>query len=152
MLALRLVFSLRIPDCALGVPTYLFNNAIFGFSQTIENSNTILETIDKLKIAINDKDKHIALIHTRLLNRIGRQGVDSCRDELEIKLHEELADLMNNVKTLNTILDECYIGHQQLKQSIYHIEKQLHVKENSLHIDNELCVEQRKRVSYDTDI
>jgi len=105
-------------------------------------------TLDKLKKAIDDKEAYIALVHTRLLNRTRREGVELCRDELEAKLYKEVVELENNVQHLQKMMANSVVCLRHLKQSIVRIDIQLEIKENSLHIDNELCVEQRKRINY----
>lgn len=87
-------------------------------------------------------------MHTRLLNRTHRKGVELCRDELEIKLHDEIVELENNVKNLNKMMADSIACLRHLKQTTIRIDIQLDIKENSLHIDYELCAEQRKRINY----
>lgn len=106
------------------------------------------ETIDKLKKAIDDKEAYIALVHTRLLNRTRREGIELCRDELEVKLHEEVIELEENVRSLQKMMTDSIVCLRHLNQSIDRIDVELKVKCNSIHIDNELCVEQRKRINY----
>lgn len=116
--------------------------------QTIKKIEEIQKTITKLKKGIDDKEAYIALVHTRLLNRTHREGVELCRDELEVKLFDEVVELENNVKILNKMIADSTACLRHLKQTAIRIDIQLEVKENSLHIDNELCVQQRKRINY----
>lgn len=104
--------------------------------------------MDKLRKSIDDKKACIALVHTRLLNRSRRDGVDMCRDELEVKLYEEMVELENDVGNIQKMMAECVVHRRRLKQSAVRIDIQLEIKENSLRIDSELCAEQRKRVNY----
>jgi len=105
-------------------------------------------TINQLEKAIKDKEVYIALVHTRLLNRNRREGVELCRDELEAKLYDEVTELENNVQSLQRMMTDSVVCLRHLKQSIIRIDLQLEMKENSMRIDNELCVEQRKRINY----
>lgn len=116
--------------------------------QTVKKIEDVEETITKLKKSIDDKEACIALVHTRLLNRTRREGVELCRDELEIKLYDEVVELEKNVKNLNEMLADSTACLRHLKQTTIRIDIQLDVKENSLHIDNELCAEQRKLINY----
>ncbi|VVC36171.1 Tektin [Cinara cedri] len=120
--------------------------------ETVKNMENVEKTIDKLRMSIDDKKTSIALVHMRLLNRTRRNGVDLCRDELEVKLNEEMVNLENNVRNLKKIMAECVVRQRKLKQSIVRIDIQLEIKENSLRIDSELCAEQRKRVNYTNSI
>lgn len=108
------------------------------------------QTIDKLQKAIDDKKMNIALVHTRLLNRTQRDGVELCRDELETKLFNESTELDNNVHSLQEMMADSLVCLRHLKQSIVRIDIQLKMKHNSLRIDGEMCAEQRKRVDYRT--
>lgn len=90
----------------------------------------------------------MALAHTRLSNRMRREGVELCRDELELRLYEEVVQLEHDVQSLQSMMAESVVCRRRLKQSIARINVQLQVKQNSLHIDNELCAKQRKRINY----
>lgn len=120
--------------------------------QMIKNLENVEMTINKLRKSIDDKEACIALAHTRLSNRTYRDGIDLCRDELEVKMFEEMVELEENVQNLQKTMAECVVRQRQLKQSIVRIDIQIEIKENSLRIDNEVCSEQRKRVIYTTSI
>lgn len=119
-----------------------------SISQTIKNAEEVQETIDKLQNAVDDKESYIALVHTRLLNRTRRQGIELCRDELEVKLNEEMDELEHNVQSLKKMIVDTTVCQRRLKQSSARIEVQLIYKRNTLRIDGELCGEQRKRINY----
>ncbi|VVC26078.1 Tektin [Cinara cedri] len=118
-------------------------------AEIIKNLKIVEESIEKLHKAIDEKATHIALVTTRLLNRSHREGINLCRDELEVKLREEETELLDDLNNLKTLLTESVTCHRRLGQSIARIDAQLQVKENSLKIDNVLCLEQRKRINYD---
>lgn len=105
-------------------------------------------TIDNLLKAVDDKQSHLAMAHTRLLNRTRREGIELCRDELEVQLYDEVLKLENNVKDLNKMHADSVECLRRLKQVSARTDIQLQIKKNSLHIDNELCFNQRKRVNY----
>lgn len=137
--------STYVPLCAV----YNYKITIMRFNfQTMKKIEDVQETITKLKKGIDDKEAYISLVHTRLLNRTRREGVELCRDELEIKLYDEVVELENSVKNLNKMMADSSTCLRHLKQTTIRIDIQLDVKQNSLHIDNELCVEQRKRINY----
>ncbi|XP_025202987.1 tektin-1-like [Melanaphis sacchari] len=116
--------------------------------ETIKNAEEVQGTINKLKDAIDDKEAYIALVHTRLLNRTHREGIELCRDELEVKLNEEMVELEHNVRSLQKMLVDTIVCQRRLKQSSARINVQLIYKRNTLRIDDELCGEQRKRINY----
>lgn len=109
---------------------------------------TAARVVGKLREAVADKDKYIALVRARLLNRARRQGVDLCRDPLDVKLSGGMAELTDDVRTMEKVSAECSERHRRLGQSIARIDLQLAIKENSLRIDDVLCGEQRRRVDY----
>ncbi|XP_050437299.1 tektin-1-like [Adelges cooleyi] len=117
-------------------------------ARTASKIEQVRETVGKMQNAIADKEAYIALAHTRLKNRTLREGVELCRDELEAKLHAEVAELQGNVRGLRGTMagsSECL---RHLKQSFVRIDTQLEIKNNSLRIDGELCVQQRRRINY----
>lgn len=116
--------------------------------QTVKDMNEVRSTIDKLKVAIDDNEAYIALVHTRLSNRTRREGVELCRDELEVKLFDEATELEKNMQGLQKMMADSMACLRHLKQSSVRIDTQLDVKNNSLHIDGQLCAEQRKRINY----
>ncbi|XP_022164083.1 tektin-1-like [Myzus persicae] len=116
--------------------------------ETVKNVEEVEKTIDKLKNTISDREAYLALAHTRLSNRTRREGVELCRDELELRLYDEVFQLEHDVQSLQNMMAESVVCRRRLKQSIARIDGQLKVKQNSLHIDAELCAEQRKRINY----
>uniref|UniRef100_A0A2H8TUB0 Tektin n=1 Tax=Melanaphis sacchari TaxID=742174 RepID=A0A2H8TUB0_9HEMI len=116
--------------------------------ETVKNLEEVQETIEKLKNSIDDRETYLALAHARLLNRTRREGVELCRDELELRLYNEVVQLEHDVKSLQNMMAESVECRRRLKQSTARIDEQLQVKQKSLHIDNELCIEQRKRINY----
>ncbi|XP_060851008.1 tektin-1-like [Rhopalosiphum padi] len=141
--AVDLAFKLRVEEY-LEVIEKLNEQRV----ETVKNVGEVQETIEKLKRAIDDREACLALAHTRLLNRTRREGVELCRDELEVRLFDEVVQLENDVKSLQNMMAESVECRRRLKQSTARIDVQLQVKQNSLRIDNELCTEQRKRVNY----
>ncbi|XP_026805473.1 tektin-1-like [Rhopalosiphum maidis] len=141
--AVDLAFKLRVEEY-LEVIEKLNKQRV----ETIKNIEEVQETIEKLKKAIDDREACLALAHTRLLNRTRREGVELCRDELELRLFDEVVQLENDVKSLQSMMAESVECRRRLKQSTARIDVQLQVKQNSFRIDNELCTEQRKRVNY----
>jgi len=116
--------------------------------QTVKHAEEIQGTIEKLTNAVDEKEAYIALVHTRLLNRTRREGIELCRDELEVKLHEEMTELEQNVRSLQKMIVDTVVCQRRLKQSSARIDVQLAYKRNTLRIDGELCAEQRKRINY----
>jgi len=116
--------------------------------QAVKNVGEVQETIEKLKNTISEREAYLALAHTRLSNRTRREGVELCRDELELRLYDEVTQLEHDVQSLQNMMAESMVCRRHLKQSIARIDVQLQVKQNSLHIDGELCAEQLKRINY----
>ncbi|XP_026819122.1 tektin-1-like [Rhopalosiphum maidis] len=136
-------FKLRVEEYLI-----VIENLSKQRDETIKNAEEVQGTIDKLQDAVDDKEAYIALVHTRLLNRTRRQGIELCRDELEVKLNEEMDELEHNVQCLKKMIVDTTVCQRRLKQSSARIEVQLIYKRNTLHIDDVLCAEQRKRINY----
>lgn len=127
---------------------YLYIMCIRSDLQAVKNVGEVQKTIEKLKNTISEREAYLALAHTRLSNRTRREGVELCRDELELRLYDEVTQLEHDVQSLQNMMAESMVCRRRLKQSIARIDMQLQVKQNSLHIDGELCAEQRKRINY----
>ncbi|KAF0754187.1 tektin-1-like [Aphis craccivora] len=141
--AVDLAFKLRVEEY-LEVIEKLNEQRV----ETVKNVEEVQETIEKMKKAIDDREAYLALAHSRLLNRTRREGVELCRDELELRLYDEVVQLEHDVKSLQNMMAESVECRRRLKQSTARIDVQLQIKQNSLRIDNELCTEQRKRINY----
>lgn len=113
-----------------------------------ENIAVAEKTIKDLIIAVNTKQPSRALASTRLFNRSGREGIENCRDEIEVQLHSEVTQLDNSEQDLRKMIGELETCVRHLKQTSIRTDIQLEIKNNTLHIDSVLCFNQRKRISY----
>lgn len=67
--------------------------------------------ITRLKTSLADKEKYMALAHTRLGNRAQRSGIELCRDHAESQLCEEIMMLREGVKEIQQMLVEVRIAY-----------------------------------------
>lgn len=62
--------------------------------------------ITRIEVEIAKKEGYLALVHTRLGFRAQREGIELCRDTVEIQLMSELTELNENVAALQLMINE----------------------------------------------
>uniref|UniRef100_A0A1B6GLH9 Tektin n=1 Tax=Cuerna arida TaxID=1464854 RepID=A0A1B6GLH9_9HEMI len=116
--------------------------------ETVRQSNEMVREITRLEKAIADKEGFMALAHTRLGNRAQRRGVELCRDEVEIKLINEIEDIREAVTKLQQMLAEAQASLRYLLKTQVQLEEDINVKTNSLKIDEVDCMTLRLGMDY----
>jgi tektin-3 len=99
---------------------------------------------EMLKKCIRDKEAPLKLAQTRLATRVPRQNMESCKDSAHNKLVEEVHEIGETVEQLKAKLRDVDGALLQLQQTRASLEQDLAVKNNSIHIDRELCLSWRK--------
>jgi len=97
-----------------------------------------------IKKAILDKEAYLRLAQTRLETRTRRPGVELTRDQAMHRLVQEIEDLHAMIQDLKNklALEENAIQH--LLRTKATLEHDLSVKNNTLHIDRERCLGNRR--------
>nr|CAH8873812.1 unnamed protein product [Trichobilharzia regenti] len=111
-----------------------------------ENLNEIVQmenSVKDLRRAIAEKDNNIKLVQTRLHLHNQRPGVENARDPPQQSMLDELATIQ---KTVDDLRDQLVVSENRLKnlqddQMI--LEKQIQMKQNSIQIDHDHCVNHR---------
>uniref|UniRef100_A0A1B6IBP4 Tektin n=1 Tax=Homalodisca liturata TaxID=320908 RepID=A0A1B6IBP4_9HEMI len=116
--------------------------------ETVRQSNEMVREITRLEKAIADKEGFMALAHTRLGNRAQRRGVELCRDEVEIKLINEVEDIREAVTKLQQMLAEAQASLRYLLKTQVQLEEDINIKTNSLKIDEVDCMTLRLGMDY----
>uniref|UniRef100_A0A1B6M9P2 Tektin n=1 Tax=Graphocephala atropunctata TaxID=36148 RepID=A0A1B6M9P2_9HEMI len=116
--------------------------------ETVRQSNEMVREITRLEKAIADKEGFMALAHTRLGNRAQRRGVELCRDEVEIKLINEIEDIREAVTKLQQMLAEAQASLRYLLKTQVQLEEDINIKTNSLKIDEVDCMTLRLGMDY----
>lgn len=99
---------------------------------------------EMLKKCIRDKEAPLKVAQTRLATRNPRPNMESCKDPAHIKLVEEIDDINRTIDQLRAKIVDVDKALEQLHQTKLILEEDLAVKNNSIHIDRELCLSWRK--------
>lgn len=140
--ATNLAFTKRIAECkdTKGkLEDHL--NKVIGQIKEIE------ENIARLKKAIADKEAPLKLAHTRLDTRTNRPNVELCRDPVQYRLIEEVAELENSIAQLRSTLASTQVSLKGLDRNRLELEDDILIKANSLFIDEVECMGMRKSIN-----
>jgi len=102
------------------------------------------KNIDFIKKAILDKEGYLRLAQSRLNTRTSRPGVELSRDQAMHRLVQEVEDLHSMIQDLKNKLAQEENAIQHLLRTKATLEHDLSVKNNSLHIDRERCLGNRR--------
>uniref|UniRef100_A0A224XBL8 Tektin n=1 Tax=Panstrongylus lignarius TaxID=156445 RepID=A0A224XBL8_9HEMI len=104
----------------------------------------IEKSIELLRKAILDKSNPMKVAQTRLEARAHRKDIELCKDEAQSRLVQEVNEIGETIETLHRKLQQGEAQHQQLLMTRTNLEKDLHIKTNSLFIDREKCLGMRR--------
>ena len=85
---------------------------------------------------------------TRLSLRTSRPGVEACRDPPHHRLVAEVGELQDSISLLNNKLQEAQTAHQDLLRNKSRLEHDINIKSNSLAIDRQRCLGQRRNLPF----
>ncbi|XP_053311499.1 tektin-1 [Spea bombifrons] len=105
------------------------------------------ENIERLKKAIADKEGPIKVAHTRLETRTLRPNVELCRDPAQYRLISEVQEITANVERLHETLRLAESELKGLVRNQLSLEEEIQVKENTLYIDEVICMQMREAIS-----
>ena len=105
------------------------------------------ETVDRLERAIADKEAPMKLAQTRLEGRIGRPGVELCRDAVQYRLVEEVGIIGESVEKLQMSVAAALESLKGLRRRQLELEEDLVVKANSLFVDETECAGIRRSIN-----
>ncbi len=103
--------------------------------------------IDKLKKAIGDKAGPISLSTTRLDTRTNRPNVELCRDPVQYRLINEVAELETNIERLQETHGQAEMELKGLIREQLNLEEDIDIKSKSMHIDEVECMGLRKSIN-----
>ncbi|NXJ01079.1 TEKT1 protein, partial [Psophia crepitans] len=105
------------------------------------------ENIAALKKAIAAKEGPIKVAQTRLEARNRRPNVELCYDTVQYRLISEVEEITKNIqRQLKDTLAQAETQLKSLSQQRLSLEEQIQVKENTLYIDEVLCMQLRESV------
>ncbi|XP_059721771.1 tektin-1 isoform X2 [Haemorhous mexicanus] len=104
------------------------------------------KNIAALKKAIADKEAPVKVAQTRLEARNHRPNVELCYDTVHSSLMNEVQEITKNIQRLKGALAQAQTELKGLSRRQLSLEEEIKVKENTLYIDEVLCMQMRESV------
>ncbi|XP_036308254.1 tektin-1 [Pipistrellus kuhlii] len=104
------------------------------------------KNIASLEKAILDQEGPAKVAHTRLGTRTCRPNVELCRDMAQYRLLREVNEITHNTARLQETLAQAQMELKGLNRRQLALQEEIHVKENTIYIDEVLCVHMRKSI------
>ena len=117
--------------------------------RTTQEIFEVEKTIALLKKAIADKEAPLKVAQTRLDERARRVNVELCNDPVMKTLQCEINEIRESLRQLNDRLRLAEIANARLGKTKAVLENDISVKENSLQIDQKMCLGMRKSFPMD---
>ncbi|XP_074778975.1 tektin-1 [Athene noctua] len=102
--------------------------------------------IAALKKAIADKEGPVKVAQTRLEARSHRPNVELCYDTVQDRLINEVQEITKNIQRLKDTLAQAEAELKGLSCRQLSLEEEIQIKENTLYIDEVLCLQMRESV------
>ncbi|NXU54369.1 TEKT1 protein, partial [Turnix velox] len=115
-------------------------------AMVIEETASQEKNIAALKKAIADKEGPVKVSQTRLEARKHRPNVELCYDTVQYGLTSEVQEITKNIQRQDK-LAEAEADLKGLSRRQLSLEEEIQVKENTLYIDEVLCMQMRESVS-----
>ena len=143
-----------------------WNNTNMSFQQRITESNDahnkLQSHLSKTMQEIYDQEKHInhlqsairgmgpplKVAQTRLALRTSRPEIEACRDPPHLRMVGEVGEIQESIGLLNNKLHEAQTAHQDLLRNKSRLEHDIAIKTNSLAIDRQKCLGQRRNLPF----
>ncbi|XP_068276057.1 tektin-1-like isoform X2 [Nyctibius grandis] len=106
--------------------------------------------IAALKKAIADKEGPLKVAQTRLEARNHRPNVELCYDTVQYRLISEVQEITKNIQRLKDTLAQAEAELKGLSRRQLSLKEEIQVKENTLYIDEVLCMQMRESVYINT--
>ncbi|XP_011724837.2 tektin-1 isoform X2 [Macaca nemestrina] len=105
------------------------------------------KNITALEKAILDQEGPAKVAHTRLETRTHRPNVELCRDVAQYRLMKEVQEITHNIARLKETLAQAQSELKGLHRRQLALQEEIQVKENTIYIDEVLCMQMRKSIS-----
>ncbi|NXI48539.1 TEKT1 protein, partial [Galbula dea] len=106
------------------------------------------KNIAALKKAIADKEGPVKVAQARLEARKHRPNVELCYDTVQYRLISEVQEITKNIqRQLKDTLAQAEAALKGLSRRQLSLEEEIQVKENTLYIDEVLCMQMRESIS-----
>ncbi|XP_073903245.1 tektin-1 isoform X2 [Castor canadensis] len=131
-----------------------------GLKETKHARDTLAEHLAKVMEEIASQEKNIAVLEkaildqegpakvaqTRLETRTLRPNVELCRDVAQYRLIKEIHEINHNVARLQETLAKAQVELKGLNRRQLALQEEIQVKENTIYIDEVLCMQTRKSI------
>nr|XP_004672467.2 tektin-1 isoform X1 [Jaculus jaculus]XP_045014738.1 tektin-1 isoform X1 [Jaculus jaculus] len=104
------------------------------------------KNITVLEKAILDQEGPAKVAHTRLETRTHRPNVELCRDVAQYRLIKEVEEINHNIARLKETLAQAQMELKGLYCRQLALQEEIQVKENTIYIDEVLCMQMRKSI------
>ncbi|KAM5214609.1 tektin-1 isoform 1-T2 [Hipposideros larvatus] len=104
------------------------------------------KNVTVLEKAILDQEGPAKVAHTRLETRTCRPNVELCRDVAQYRLIKEVHEITHNVARLKETLAQAQVELKGLNRRQLALQEEIQVKENTIYIDEVLCMNMRKSI------
>lgn len=104
------------------------------------------KNIMALENAITQQEAPAKVAHTRLETRTHRPNVELCRDVAQYRLIKEIREINYNVARLKEALAQAQTQLKALSRRQLALQEEIQVKENTIYIDQVLCMEMRRSI------
>ncbi|XP_056414630.1 tektin-1 isoform X2 [Hyla sarda] len=105
------------------------------------------KNIEGLKKAIAHKEGPMKVAQSRLETRTMRPNVELCHDPVQYRLLCEVQEITTNVERLRETLSQAEAELKGLIRNQLSLEEEIQVKENTLYIDEVICMQMREAIS-----
>ncbi|XP_049659061.1 tektin-1 isoform X1 [Accipiter gentilis] len=102
------------------------------------------KNIAALRKAIADKEGPAKVAQTRLEARNHRPNVELCYDTVQYRLISEVQEITKNIQRLKDTLAQAETELKGLRRQQLSLEEEIQLKENTLYIDEVLCMQMRE--------
>lgn len=102
------------------------------------------KSIEFIKKSILDKEAYLKLAQTRLETRTRRPGIELTRDQAMHRLVQEIEDLKAMIQDMKNKLSQEENAIQHLLRTKGTLEHDLSIKNNTMHIDADRCLGNRR--------
>nr|KAF6417412.1 tektin 1 [Molossus molossus] len=104
------------------------------------------KNITFLEKAILDQEGPAKVAHTRLEARTCRPNVELCRDSAQDRLIKEVHGITHSIARLKETLAQAQVELKGLNRRQLALQEEIQVKENTIYIDEVLCVHMRESI------
>ncbi|KAK9503816.1 hypothetical protein O3M35_010294 [Rhynocoris fuscipes] len=116
--------------------------------ETVRQIDEMKNNIINLEKALAEQESFLALAHTRLGNRGHRENTELCKDEVGGYLLDNVNNIKESVKRLQTLLSESNAALRYLLRTQIQLEEEINIKNNSIKIDEVDCMTIRSSIDY----